>query len=294
MTVARIGEVSPLDSLTYSDDSTGGTSVQYQELWSSTVTDPDTAIADILTAIDSAGYGLGEGGYSPPFEKCVVISREVRQASPDDRHHWHVTIRLGPRVAPVVNVTDDWVYSYSSSLGSAETNVDSEGTFIVVGTLATADPTPTGGPYTAVPRTGAQVQKYFPSVKISVRGQLKTNPFGNFKDKVGTLNSASMTLGGVSMAIGTTMLVNADVSTNTDSIFFNVVYQFEYRQEPLDWYAVVVAIDPTTGKPFQNIKGTLYKVPEGDETKGDIGVVDGSIGYKIYKSTDLQSLITVV
>ena len=132
----------------------------------------------------------------------------------------------------------------------------------------------------------------FPSVRVTASGLMATNPFSSYKDKVGTLNDSVMTMGGQNFAIGTTMLVSANVQTPNEGLTYTVDYEFEYREDPYDWEAVVVAIDPKTGKPYEGITRTKYSDTTYKPSSGSSGVVDGSLGYSLYRATDLQSLFT--
>lgn len=298
MTATIIGQAAPLTSIYYSESIEGGQSGGFSELWESDLTDPDDAMQEILDAATGAGRGIGDTFAEAPFSKTVIEGRDIRPISDSDKFRFVLTYSLGPIRKKKIAATADWVFTFSSSLSTAETNIDAGGRFITVGSITnSADPAPSSGPpYTTVPKTGAQVQKMFPSVKITASGNLDYNPFSDYDDLVGTLNSGTLSLGGVLLADGTTMLTGAQVQTPDEGGRYLVTYEFEYRKSYLDWFAVVVAIDPKTGKPYQGIAGTRYKDKTGATVidKGTISVADGSVGYQIYDKSNLQSLLTVV
>jgi hypothetical protein len=280
----------------FDEDLDGGVAGSFRAVWKSDAAGPDDRIAEIITASESSPYNITLGATfpNPPFDRSVVTGRRINLVSSDDMNTFEVVYTLGATRKKTIAATSDWVFTFSSSLSGGQTNIDKNGDFITVGTLTSdEEPTPTSGPpYTAVPKTGAQVEKMFPSVRISARGVLAANPFNSFQDLVGKLNSSAMTVDGQTLAIGTTMLVNANVQSPDDGGRYIVNYEFEYRKDPLDWYAVVVAIDPKTGKPYQGIEGTEYNAPA-SVTKGTISVPSGSVGYAMYDEANLQGLITV-
>jgi hypothetical protein len=297
MAATRLGQIAPRTSLSYSDNVDGGKSGSFAEIWNSTLTDPDDALQEILTASETVyGFTLGSSFAEPPFSSTIIIGREIRPIHDDETSHYVLTFSLGPVSQKLLDVpvAADWVYSFSSQLSQSETNVDADGAFITVGTITNgADPLPSSGPpYTTVPKSGAQVQKMFPSLAISARAQVLVNPLAASRDIIGKTNLDSVTMDGQVFAIGTLMLTGASISTPNEGEYYTVEYSFEYRSDPLDWFAVVVAIDPKTGKPYQGISGTHYNAtPPVD--KGTISVADGSIGYKIYGASVFAGLFTL-
>lgn len=292
MAATRIGQGTPLSSFTFSDDLDNGQSGSFIELWHSDAGDIDAAMAEIITAIEGTyGFTLGSSFSTAPYDKTVIVGREIKLAfDNDDIDYYHVIYTLGPRKRKTVATTADWVFSFSSSLSAAETNVDKNNAFITVGTIVGTPLTPAVPTATEVPKTGAQVEKMFPSIRITASGSVASNPFPSYKGLVGKLNSVAMTVDGQSLAIGTTMLVSADVQTPNDGTNYVVNYVFEYRENKYDWEAVVVAIDPKTGKPYEGIDGTTYS----DGTiRGGSTIAEGSKGYAIYSSGNLGALITV-
>ena len=289
MAAYLVGYGYPFTSINFSEDIEGGQSGSKADLWRSDAADIDTRLTEVM----AAALPLGTIFSTAPFTKTIITNRAVAMVSDSDDLHFVVTYTFGPRKRRVITSSADWRFSFSSSVGGAQTNVDADGNFITVGTITnSADPLPTTGPpYTTVPKTGAQVEKLFPSITITAGGIVTSNPFASYKAKVGTLNSVAMTVDGQTLAIGTTMLTSASVSTPNDGDSYNVDYSFEYREDPLDWFAVVVAIDPKTGKPYAGISGTFYNTAAGD-TKGTISVVAGSIGYEMYPQTDIGALIS--
>ena len=294
MAATYIGQ-SPITAVSYEENLDGGITGTFAEVWQSDAVSPDARLQEIITATEQPPYNhiIGNSFTSDPFQQTVIVGRRIQPMSDDDWLTHKVFYTLGPKVKKTIETTADWVYSFSSSLSAGQTNIDKNGDFITVGTITdSGDPAPTTPPYTTVPQTGANVEKMFPSVRISARGVLLANPFADFQEKIGTLNSSSMTVDGQTLAEGTTMLVNASVQTPDDGGRYVVNYEFEYRKDPLDWYAVVVAIDPKTGKPYQGIAGTEYNAPA-NTTKGVINVSKGSVGFAMYEDSDLGSLITV-
>lgn len=285
MTAAKVGGPWPAGSTVY-NDGFEGQSGEYSELWSSTLTNFDNALQEVL----DAALQLGTSYAVPPFSKTIIKGRTITPADVDETQLFRLSYTLGNRSRKQVLTAADWTFSFSSSLSSAQTNVDVDDNFITVGTIAGDPLTPAVPTATAVPKTGAQVEKMFPSIRITATGQLTSNPYSSFQSMVGKLNSVAMTIDGQSMAIGTTMLVGANVSTPNDGDFYNVDYEYEYREDPLDWFAVVVAIDPKTGKPYEGITGTFYNTA-GGTTKGTITVLAGSIGYEMYGQANIGLLI---
>jgi hypothetical protein len=292
MAATRIGQGTPLSSFTFSDTLDGGQSGSFIELWRSDAGDIDAAMAEIITAVEGTyGFTLGSSFSTAPYDKTVIVGREIKLAfDNDDIDYYHVIYTLGPRTRKTVAATADWVFTFSSSLSSAETNIDKNNAFITVGTIVGTPLAPAVPTATTVPKTGAQVEKMFPSIRISASGSLAANPFSSYKDMVGKLNSVAMTIDGQTLAIGTTMLVAADVQTPNDGTNYVVNYAFEYRPNKYDWEAVVVAIDPKTGKPYEGIDGTTFS---DGTTRGGSTIAEGSKGYAIYDVADIGSLITV-
>lgn len=298
MAASRVGQLAPRTSLYYSDDVEGGKNGGFTEIWFNDTVDPDDAIQEIITAIETTyGFELGTSFAEAPFSNTIIMGRDIRPLHDDEAQHYLVTYRLGPVRQKLVEIPSlgEWVFSFSSSLSAGETNIDYSGAFITVGTITdSADPLPTTGPpYTTVPKTGAQVQKMFPSVRVTARMQTITNPFPFSAGVVGKLNSTSITMGGQAFAAKTVMLTGANITTPNDGDYYTVEYSFEYRADPHEWDAVVVAIDPKTGKPYQGIECTTYS--DGTiKPIGPVAVEEGSKGYQMYEAVSFDNLFTLV
>jgi hypothetical protein len=150
MAATRIGQGTPLSSFTFSDTLDGGQSGSFIELWRSDAGDIDAAMAEIITAVEGTyGFTLGSSFSTAPYDKTVIVGREIKLAfDNDDIDYYHLIYTLGPRTRKTVAATADWVFTFSSSLSSAETNIDKNNAFITVGTivgtpLAPAVPTAT-------------------------------------------------------------------------------------------------------------------------------------------------------
>ena len=301
MATERIGRGAPIGAYSYSSNLDAGVSGSFVELWRSDA--PEEAVGlgtifartqAILNALETTYFiVIGSTATFEPFEKSVVVGIDIRPIEDDDDYLYAVTISLEGKK----RATTEWVFSFSSSLSTAETNIDINGGLITVGTVVGTPLVPAVPTATTVPKTIAQVQKMYPSVRITASGNVLANPFLSYHDLIGDLNSTTLTItnptaGGsaVVLPIGTTMLVSANVSTPSDGLYYTVDYEFEFRKNPLDWEAVVVAIDPKTGKPYEGIINTTYS--DGTVKGAAGGVVDGSKGYALYEKSNLQALFT--
>jgi hypothetical protein len=292
MAVTLISELR--DGLNYFDNLEGAFGGGFSAIYKSDNLDPDDAIQEVIDYLDAGNSALGQQFPEAPYDKMIVTSRSITPVSNDDRNHYLVTIQFGPKARKTVAATADWVFTFSTSLGTADTNKDAYGSFIEVGTLAGDEGTVDGnGDYTAVPKTSATVSKRFPSVSIRATGQVENNPFSAYNDKVGTLNTTAMTVDGQTLASGTTMLVSANSSTPNDGEFYLVDYEFEYRPTIQDWLVYITAINPKTGQPWSGISGSQDKT--GASTYDPVSATPdkGCVGFLMYDATDLGSLITV-
>jgi hypothetical protein len=291
MAVTKIGQL--IDSQSYSDTLDGRFSGSFTNMYQSTLTGAD-AMSDIITYIEGTeNIKLGKQISNPPFDKMIVTGRSITPVSGDDKNTFIVAVTFGQKEKKTIATAADWVFKFSSTLSQTETNQDTYGTYTEVGTLAGSDATPSGGPFTAVPQVTATLSKMYPAIRITASGQLDANPWGDYIDKVGTLNSAAMSVDGQTLAIGTTMLVSANVRTPNDGDFYLVDYEFEYREDPNDWYVVATAVNPKTGQPWQNIKEIQYKTAAATYSPASAtGVEKGAVGFMLYGSTDIGSLIS--
>jgi hypothetical protein len=287
MAATLLGDGAPLTSFNYRDSFENGKSASISQLWHSSASTIGERVQEIL---DATEWQLGEILVDDAFVGLQVVARDVSVVNDSDKNIYSLQVTFGPIVRTDASISFN--FTFSSSVSAAQTNIDAAGAFITVGTITgSGDPLPATPPYTTVPKTGATVEKLFPSVQITASGRSDTNPFSTARDMVGKLNSDAVTMAGSVFAAGTLMLTGLNISSPDNGETFNIDYTFEYRKDPLDWYAVVVAIDPKTGKPYQGIGGTVFKVPGGDVTKGTPGVTDGSLGYRMYDNADIGSLV---
>lgn len=287
MAATLLGDGTPLTSFNYRDSYENGKSSSITQLWHSDAATIGDRVGEILAATT---WQLGELLTDDAFLGLQVVARDLAIVSDSDDKVFSLQISFGPIVRTDASVSFN--FTFSSSVSAAQTNIDAAGSFITVGTITNSqDPLPATPPYTTVPKTGATVEKLFPSVQITASGQSDTNPFSTASQMVGKLNSDAITMGGAVLATGTTMLTGLNISSPDNGETYNIDYTFEYRKDPLDWFAVVVAIDPKTGKPYQGIGGTVFKAVSGDITKGTPGVTEGSLGYRMYESADLGTLV---
>jgi hypothetical protein len=273
----------PITAQNYSSAIDDGVSGSITQLWHSDAADHEAKITEILTANTLViGYSFPTG----PRKGAVVNDLTLRLISESDPNVFQLDINYGKARRKNATTINDWVFNSSSSLSMAQTNIDINDDFITVGTVVGSPLAPAVPTATTVPKTGASVERMFPSTRITTSARVSSvgySPHNDIFPLVGTINNDSFYVDGFYVGEYHMMLVGADITPEGDGEHYNIDYTFEYRTNILDWYAVVVAIDPKTGKPYEGIAGTRYKTVTTDTIKGTITITDGSIGYRIYK-----------
>jgi hypothetical protein len=282
MAATQISNAAEIQNLAYSEDIDAGINATIVFKWASDASTVDARINEIRAASPPLG-AIGTPG--TPFEGSRVLSKKISAASGGTPHVFNVALTFGP---PRRLPGSAWIYTFSTTSGSAQTNKDVDGDPIFVGTLDNTDDKSGSATITAIPKTKVMVNKIIPSTTVTAAGSRASNPFGSASGIVGKLNSGmvSITASGssVSFAAGTLMLRGTNISSPNNGSSWNVNYTFEYRSNPDDWKIVVVGIDPETGKPYRNL-------PDAPVTKASAGTpLFGYVEYDMYEKVDFSPL----
>lgn len=220
----------------------------------------------------------------PSFpDNAKLISRSIRPLGGSQTGKWSMRLVYGP-VKNTNAAESGAVVTFGGALSGKTTNIDKNGNLIYVGTLTTSEPTPTAGPYTAVPKTIVEVEKQTPAFTITA-STLYATTAPDIYSLMGKLNGASLKIGPKIFDAKTVMMVDAKVTTPDRGLTWQADFTFQYRPDPNDWTQIVVAYDPKTGKPYQNITEVVAV-----GATGTAGVIDGAKRYDIYSTADFSPL----
>lgn len=217
----------------------------------------DAAIDKPMAAI--AVSGIPQIGASHPTHTSLkVVSISSEPATDGSTEKWRVTVEYG--VSDDENVDTGSTVSFGGTVTTAETtkafDLGGSGLFdkaIEVGTLdRDAQATPRNLP-TTVPKQTALVSKFIPQFVLTATRRETSSPAAAAIAYVGKLNTASVTIDGQSYAARTLLCTRLTGETSDNGDTYNVQYEFQYRAAA-DWQVEVVAIDPESGAPYQNIK----------------------------------------
>jgi hypothetical protein len=283
-----------ISSFSVTDDANNGLSGRQISQWTSNATTFEDKIVEIDAATAAPG-GIGLQGSI--FQNSRLVSKRITPAGGGSTDIFNVEFVWGSlsskgEPSPPTfesSGSNQWVYSFSTTTSQVQTNRDAAGDEIIVGTLESDDKEVDGNDeVTGIPKSKVMVNKVVPSTTVTARGTLTSNPFAGVSDLVGKLNDSTVTVnppgGSVSFAAGTLMLAGLSITSPANGRAWNVSYTFEYRSDPDDWKAVVVATDPKTGKPYRG----LPAIPVDKEATP--AAPYGYVAYEIYEKVSFGAL----